>query len=340
MADAMAPTGGPVAVKLLRASGGVPQTCQREYLLASAVDADCTAPALGHGMSTAGAYLVTTYLPGYRCGTTLVGAPIPVGQLWTFGSALARVLAGVHARRVVHCDVKPSNLLIRGEDVRVIDFGIARYVGQRCGGDGTVECSRGWAAPEQLRTEPATPAVDVFAWGCVLAYLAGGVHPICQPGEEGRILRVQSAEPDLVGVPSGLAEVIRQSLARDPRERPSARELAAICQAHGNAPGDPCRGSPGRRGKHHRSTGKAARAMTAPKAWPAGRDRYHGVAGPGAVAIGTSEVAALDRGGRSDDQPDDDHYRHPRPGGTQIRQVPPQPQLPLVGQLRRIHPVH
>jgi len=52
------------------------------------------------------------------------------------------------------------------------------------------------------------------------------------------------------------------------------------------------------------------------QAWPAGHDRYHG-AGPGAVAIGTAEVAALDRGGRSDDQPDDDHYRHPRPGGTQ-----------------------
>jgi serine/threonine protein kinase len=185
---AVASTGTPVAVKLLRAGSGVPQTCQREYLLASAVDADCTAPVLGHGMSRAGAYLVTAYLPGYRCATTLTGAPTPAGQVWRFGSALARVLAAVHARGVVHCDVKPSNLLIRGEDVRVIDFGIARYVGQRCGGDGMdgmVECSRGWAAPEQLRSAPATPAVDVFAWGCVLAYLAGGVHPFCQPGRTG-----------------------------------------------------------------------------------------------------------------------------------------------------------
>ncbi len=159
----VAPTGGPVTVKLLRAGGGVPQTCRREYLLASAVDADCTAPALGHGMSTAGAYLVTTYLLGYRCGTTLVGAPIPVGQLWTFGSALARVLAAVHVRGVVHCDVKPSNLLIRGEDVRVIDFGIARYVGQRCGGDaggGRLRLGLCPGVPGRRRT------------------------PICQPGEE------------------------------------------------------------------------------------------------------------------------------------------------------------
>jgi serine/threonine protein kinase len=242
MADvyyAVAPTGRPVALKLLRAGAGVPGTCQQEYRLASAVNPRCTAPVLGHGKSSAGAYLVTAYLRGYRSGTTLVGAPVPTDRLWAFGAALARVLAAIHARGVVHCDVKPSNLLIHGEDVRLIDFGIARYVGQRCGGDGTVECSRGWAAPEQLRAAPATPAVDIFAWGCLLAYLAGGVHPFASQGEEEWILRVQSAEPDLVGVPAGLHEVIRQSLARDPKERPTGRDLAAICRPRGNTHGRP-----------------------------------------------------------------------------------------------------
>jgi serine/threonine protein kinase len=244
MADvfyAVAPAGAPVAVKVLRAAAGARRSCQREYELAHAVDADCTAPALDYGRSAAGAYLVTAYLPGYRCGTTMLGRSMPAARLWTLGLALARVLAAVHARDIVHCDVKPSNLLVRGHDVRLIDFGIARYAGQRCGGDGTVECSRGWAAPEQLRAAPATPAVDVFAWGCVLAYLASGVHPFASQGEQEWILRVQSAEPDLAGVPAGLHEVIRQSLARDPRERPSAGELATICHAHGDAGPRPMR---------------------------------------------------------------------------------------------------
>jgi hypothetical protein len=317
MADvfyAVAPTGTPVAVKLLRAGGGVPRTCQREYRLASAVDGDCTAPVLGHGVSTAGPYLVTAYLAGYRCATTLVGRPTPVGQLWTFGSALAQVLAAVHARGVVHCDVKPSNLLIRGEDVRVIDLGIARHMGQRCGGDGMVECSRGWAAPEQLRTAPATPAVDVFAWGCVLAYLAGGVHPFASHGEQEWILRVQSAGPDSVGVPPGPLEVIRQSQARDPSQRPSARELAATCRACGDARPRTVRparlagpAAVGRRrlprvatglrrslrtlrrtfqdratdaglaaAAEHPSTWSEAVGMTAPPTWPPGRDAAAG----------------------------------------------------------------
>ena len=226
----VAPTGRPVAVKILRASGGGLEACHREYQLAYAVDADCTAPALGYGVTAAGAYLVTAYLPGYRCGTTLVGSSMSARQLWMLGSALARVLAAIHARGVVHCDVKPSNLLVRGQDVRVIDFGIARFVGERCGHHGIVQCSRGWASPEQLLTLPATPAVDVFAWGCLLAHLAG-VHPFASRSEQEWILRVQSAEPDLFGLPSGLDEVVRWTLARDPRDRPSARELATICRA-------------------------------------------------------------------------------------------------------------
>ena len=223
-----APTGRPVAVKVLRA-GAAAEACRREYRMASAMDMACTAPALAYGMSAAGAYLVTAYLPGYRCATTLAGSPISTRQLWRFGSALARTLAAVHARGVVHCDVKPSNLLVRGDEVRIIDFGIARYVGEQ-GGGGIVECSRGWAAPEQLWITSATPAVDVFAWGCLLALLASGVHPFASRSEQEWILRLQSAQPDLFGLPPGLDEVIRAALARDPRDRPTARDLAVICR--------------------------------------------------------------------------------------------------------------
>ena len=154
MADvfyAASPDGTPVAVKLLRAGSRTVEACRREYRFATGVDPHCTAAPVDHGVSSAGAFLVTAYLPGFRCATTLVGTSPSTGRLWTFGTVLARVLAVVHARGIVHFDVKPSNLLVRGNDVRLIDFGIARYVGEQCGEDGTVQCSRGWAAPEQLR---------------------------------------------------------------------------------------------------------------------------------------------------------------------------------------------
>jgi hypothetical protein len=56
---------------------------------------------------------VTAYLPGYRCATALLGRPMPAGLLWRFGSVLARCSPRFHAKGIVHCDVKPSNLLVR-----------------------------------------------------------------------------------------------------------------------------------------------------------------------------------------------------------------------------------
>jgi len=235
MADvylAVAPAGRPVVVKVLRGGAAAADACRREYRIASTMDPRSTTPALGHGVSAAGPYLITAYLPEYRCATMLAGEPIGTRQLWRFGSALARTLAAVHARNIVHCDVKPANLLVHNDDVRIIDFGIARHVGE-AGGGGILECSRGWAAPEQLWTTSATPAVDVFAWGCLLAQRANGVHPFASQSEREWILRLQSAQPDLFDLPSDLDEVIRAALARDPQDRPTARELTAICQDHG-----------------------------------------------------------------------------------------------------------
>jgi serine/threonine protein kinase len=186
-------------------------------------------------VSTAGAYLVTAYLPGHRSGTTLMGGPTPAGRLWSLGAALARTLAAIHTNGIVHCDVKPANLLVHDHDVRLIDFGIARHIGQRCGDDGTVQCSRGWAAPEQLQTAPATPAVDVFAWGCLPAHLGSGVHPFASRSDQEWILRVQTAQPDLSDLPPGLDDLVRWALARDPRDRPTAAELATICSTRGDA---------------------------------------------------------------------------------------------------------
>lgn len=221
--------GPPVAVKILR-QGGTVASCRREFLMASAVDDACTAAPIGHGVAAAGPYLATAYLPDFRCGTEMMGTTMPIGALLAFGGALAGVLASVHDSGIVHCDIKPSNLLVGDRGVRVIDFGISQYVGECTAHDGMVNCSRGWAAPEQLRGLPLGPSADVFAWGSVLAYLSTGFHPFAGRYEAEWILRVGSGRPNLSGLHPGLDAVVRAALAHDPGDRPSASELAAICQ--------------------------------------------------------------------------------------------------------------
>lgn len=76
--------------------------------------------------------------------------------------------------------------------------------------------------------KPAT-ATAVAPEPAVLAYLAGGVHPFASRGGQEWFLRVQSAEPDLFGLPSVLEEVVRWCLARNPADRPSAAELTVAC---------------------------------------------------------------------------------------------------------------
>lgn len=116
----------------------------------------------------------------------------------TFEQLLAG-LAHAHRHRVIHCDVKPENvLLFEGGRVRLTDFGIAK-VAQRtmsAGGTGTV----GFIAPEQAMGKPS-PASDVFAAALVLWRMLAGVVPEWPfrwplPGHE----RVADVHPDLLAL--------------------------------------------------------------------------------------------------------------------------------------------
>jgi len=127
----------------------------------------------------------------------------------------------------VHRDVKPANLLLRGDDLRLIDFGIARYVDEPRQDDGTVRCSPSWAAPEQRLGAPETAAVDVFAWGCVLAALATGRHPGPDDDDAQQAWADRSASWSTA--PAALRALIHAALAADPVDRPSARQLATNC---------------------------------------------------------------------------------------------------------------
>lgn len=121
------------------------------------------------------------------------------------------VLAVAHGRGIIHRDVKPSNVLLDGDEPRLIDFGVAwQDDGQRLTMTADVVGTRAYAAPEQLRGDRCTPAADIYACGRLLEELLTGGQSV-----EGRL-------------PGPLGPVVRMATRDSPEERyASAAEMAA-----------------------------------------------------------------------------------------------------------------
>ncbi|HUF35698.1 MAG TPA: tetratricopeptide repeat-containing protein kinase family protein, partial [Gemmatimonadales bacterium] len=90
---------------------------------------------------------------------------------------VAEAVSAAHRQLVVHCDIKPSNILVDGEGrVRLLDFGIARLLrAERPRTEpGARVLTPDYASPEQLRGDPVTTATDVYQLGLLLRELLAG----------------------------------------------------------------------------------------------------------------------------------------------------------------------
>jgi tRNA A-37 threonylcarbamoyl transferase component Bud32 len=144
---------------------------------------------------------------------------------------IARGLEEVHARSVVHRDLKPGNILIgRAGEVKIADFGIAlehrksalTQVGHAVG-------TPGYMSPEQLRGERADQRSDVFSFGVLLYEILTGAVPFQQSEED------DEEEPALIhqieaghyaparrltpGIPRWQAALVRRCLYARPKRR-------------------------------------------------------------------------------------------------------------------------
>ncbi|MGW4639159.1 serine/threonine-protein kinase [Sphaerisporangium sp. NPDC004334] len=227
------PTGRRVAVKVVKRQftedTGFAARFRSEVANARKVASFCTARVLDDGVAEDGRpYMVTDYISGTPLSTQIATyGPLEESPLVGMAFGVCAALAAIHAAGLVHRDLKPGNVILSMTGPRVIDFGIARALSGLTGPTltGEVVGTPGWWAPEQIDGGPVTPAADVFAWGCLVAYAGTGRHPFGDGDPMTVAYRILHEEPRLAGLPEPLDRLVRRALHRDPALRPTARDL-------------------------------------------------------------------------------------------------------------------
>ena len=182
-------------------------------------------------------FVVSEYIPGPTLSELLVRGALNIGGVAAIGGALAQTLEDVHARRIIHRDVKASNVICPPRGPVLIDFGIA--MGQdeaRLTQTGLVSGTAGYTAPELLRGGRASAATDWWGWTATLLTALTGRPPYGEGATEGILDRVLKGEPDTRGLDPRVASLMRMALHPDAHVRPSpdqvVRELAQWGRFH------------------------------------------------------------------------------------------------------------
>ena len=164
-------------------------------------------------------YLVMGYAGEETLARKLRSGPLSHRDALLYFVQAARGVSALHDRRLVHFDLKPSNVFLRGEVARVGDYGLAKLMGES---DMTLSVGRGtpqYMAPEILKGR-ADHRADIYSLGVILYEALVGQVPFEATGSGPIPLRDSDVEVELPeGVSQALLEPLRKALAEDPAAR-------------------------------------------------------------------------------------------------------------------------
>ncbi len=146
---------------------------------------------------------------------------------------LASALTYLHAAGTLHCDVKPSNVLVRRDGlVKLLDFGLAGELAPVLVGEGRqVVGTPAYMSPEQAASRPLTAASDWYSVGVMIFEALTGERPF--EGAQADMIAAKQDEDGpapgtlVPGVPPALSDLCRELLIRRPELRPAGEEVIA-----------------------------------------------------------------------------------------------------------------
>lgn len=117
------------------------------------------------------------YIQGDTLDFLLEGSLLSVKKAKEIMRQLCTALWVLHTQGAVHRDIKPENVILRGNEVVLIDFDASRLVKDECSSDTVVLGTVGFAAPEQFGLSQSDSRADIYSMGVLLNIMVTGKHP-------------------------------------------------------------------------------------------------------------------------------------------------------------------
>jgi len=146
----------------------------------------------------------------------------------------AESVAQLNAHGFLHLDLKPDNYMVDEHgDIRLIDFALSRRPPGRWerwfwkNRQRTIQGTRSYLSPEQIRREPVDFRSDVYSLGCTLYHLVGNVQPYTAPTSNELLMKhlhfpLPNLEVDNPDVSTSFAQLVMRMMAKKPSDRPAS----------------------------------------------------------------------------------------------------------------------
>src|SRR5215217_2286435 len=154
----------------------------------------------------------------------LTRGPLPIGQAIAFTFEILDALRFAHRHGIIHRDVKPHNILIGGERLKVTDFGIARAGASQMTEAGSIMGTAQYLSPEQARGAPVTASSDLYSAAIVLYEMLTGKVPFTGDSAIEIAMKHLNDPPKPPSkirpeIPEELDAVVLRALAKNPEDR-------------------------------------------------------------------------------------------------------------------------
>ncbi|MGZ6099364.1 MAG: protein kinase domain-containing protein [Myxococcaceae bacterium] len=247
-----------VALKVLRREvgqqPGMSERFRREARLLSSVEHPAVVRVIDFGTSQDATCLVMEFAEGETLLQTLGSGSLTPERGRRVMLQLAEGLAAIHSKDIIHRDLKPENVVLtpgpRGEQARLLDFGIAKLLqpdpdAKGLSAVGVVLGTPEYLSPEQAMGHPLDARSDIYSLGVLSYRMLSGVLPFNGPNARDYLVQHIGTPPTpLVEVAPAMAEdpdlgaIVMRCLAKDPRVRfQTAEDLVRALESPPKAAG-------------------------------------------------------------------------------------------------------